>query len=184
MTDQGYGQQAPRLSDGSLLLAEIILTPEQTRDLKYDIDLSRQALQKSKMLFVSLLSSATVALLAAVVIVVLALTGTIDTIKTLVFAALIFALSELSKSIHKGRMRSAAGELRGFKSLPLVTSTVNNYWAAHDTGERMSNYIDLLCLDSVSLDSASLYHLVLDRSTENRYVLRIVQHAASPEADQ
>lgn len=174
-----YGQRAPELPDGSLLLNEVKLSAEQTEEIKHDIELTGKVMDGGKRAL-SLSSVATFALVAGYLsIFVLALMGA-GALTCLIVLITLLVLSEINKRVFRASVVSSARALLAYKSRPLIASSVRNFWAASDTHQQNTQHMNLMLHKEIQLGDNDTYRLLLDVAVPDSYVLRLVQKPASP----
>jgi hypothetical protein len=172
-----YGQKAPQLSDGSVLLNEVILTAEQTSEVKHDIDLTRSVIDEGKRATKIMVGVALTLALGHIGAIVAAIMGMSALGLIFLLGALLIS-AEVNKRIYRNFMKASSVRLQAIKSRPTVASVVRNFWATMSAGAQSGDHMTLMLEKEVRLGGGGAYSLVMDQSSEDNYVLRLVQKPA------
>lgn len=168
-----YGQKAPQLSDGSVLINEVTLTAEQTSEVKHDIDLTRSVIDGGKRATKIMVGIAVTIALSHIGVIVAALMG-MNSLGLILLLGSLLISAEINKRVYRNFVASSAQRLQSIKSRPTVASVVRNFWATSDAKGQAGDHMNLMLNKEVSLGKGDAYRLVLDPSSEANYVLRVV----------
>lgn len=172
-----YGQKAPQLSDGSVLLNEATLTAEQTSDVKHDIELTRSVVDEGKRATKIMVRVALTLALGHVGAIVAAIMGMSALGLIFLLGALLIS-AEINKRIYRNFMKASVVRLQAIKSRPTVASVVRNFWATSGAKSQAEDHMNFMLEKEISLGGGGAYSLIMDQSSEDNYVLRVVQKPA------
>lgn len=169
-----YGQKAPQLEDGSLLINEVTLTSEQTDEVKHDIALTGKVVDGGKRALSLSTAFSFLILVGYITVVVITFLG-VSLISSVLFLIALFVASEINKRVYRASVISSAKMLLSIKSRSLVASTVRNFWSTADKGQQTTQHMNLMLHKEINLGGGDTYRLLLDSAVDNGYVLRVVQ---------
>lgn len=184
--DNEYGQKAPALPDGSLLIQELRLTPDQTQQMaaekKAILDDYKKVMAKSALLILSCLALNAAVLITLIVTGVMAVASGSALNPVLMYsllgavALLYFADKPVKKACEKMFTKSALRviEMVGESKVePVIFPLVSRYMAG-DKKARVKTYMSLIMHGETLLGSSKVNKLRLDSADDESYIVREV----------
>lgn len=176
-----YGQQASLLPDGSALLHELGLTPEQIAGLEHDRELLARANAARVRLRRTAIVVRVVGVAALVATAALLLVGLLPELPALVITLLCLFSTDIMNHVARKLDTRHASTVDQLKALALFDSVSKNYLAGEPLAERLASYFILLSSRELSLTKSRDYRLQLHVGADS-WAIRTVRRIEVPAA--
>jgi len=177
MEKMDYGVKAPKLDDGSLLLQELVLTAEQSGQIKFDKDEIEKARKHTFVSSVWLFILDNLLFMTGICFLFHAFSDSASNAALPMLGTFFFILSfVVGRHRRNGTARLAERMVEIFqvsKIAPEVTNVFKRYMPG-EAGVQCYTYVDLLMKDDVEVGNSKSYRVRLDTSKAENYVVREV----------
>lgn len=174
MTTLAHGKAASTLADGTSLLQEQVLTPEQSLFIRYDTKLLKSAASFRRNARVADVSFRSLVVLALVVVGALVFTENINEFLALAIVIPLLFSTDLSNSIITKLLAKREVTLKDLKLYGTVSSMIHNHLFNKTAEQKRDAYLSLLTTGQMIFSTGDSYRLVLSGGSNTPHTLSYV----------
>lgn len=174
MTTLAHGKTAPVLADGSSLLQQRLLSPEQSLSIRHDILLLKSAESSRRKAKVADIAVRSLVVLALVTVGALVFTENINNFLALAIVLPLLFATDASSSIIDKMSAKRAVNLTDLKLYSTVSSMVNAHLFNKSVDQKKNAYLLLLTTGKMIFSAENSYRLLLSGGTDTPHTLSYV----------
>lgn len=174
MTTLAHGKAASTLADGSSLLQQKLLSPEQSLLIRHDIKILKSAASSSGKAKVADIGARSVVVLALVTVGALVFTENINNFLALAIVVPLLFATDASRSIIDKMSAKRAVGLNDLKLYSTVASMVNAHLFNKSIDQKKAAYLLLLTTGKMTFSAEDSYRLLLSGGTDTPHTLSYV----------
>jgi hypothetical protein len=174
MTTLAHGKTAPILADGSSLLQQKVLTPEQSLLIRHDTNLLSSAASFRRNARVADIAVRSLVVLVLVVVGALVFTENINQFLALAIVIPLLFATDLSKSVITKLTAKHEVTLKDLKLYGAVSSMVNSHLFNKTADQKRDAYFSLLTTGRMIFSTVDSYRLVLSGGIDTPHTISYV----------